>query len=267
MKYLNTYKIFESSKEKEDNSFGYTEQMLNVLKDMLLPIRDLGYNSYIQDNTENWVIRILTYLEKKTFTVNEDVLYDFDRIVYYLESENYSVFVKGVTVFNAKIEMGYDTFKNNYLNKGLSIKSFTNLYFVATKKEDSLFENVNYENILQDIEDILLPIKDLGYNNIKAKLVKDYEDFIFINVVDYDNKPLIFNEDIEYEIDRLNEYLIENKFKIKEVYFKKVESDGRIFNRGTRDMLNLSYFDFDYLKKTFMNEKLAYLSFEIKKIE
>ena len=40
-------------------------------------------------------------------------------------------------------------------------------------------ESIDYKNILEDIEDILLPIKDLGYNDIKAKLVKEYEYYIF----------------------------------------------------------------------------------------
>jgi hypothetical protein len=126
---------------------------------------------------------------------------------------------------------------------------------------------IYYDNILHDIEDILLPIRDLGYNNIKARLVKDNEYYIFINVVDYDNEPLLFNEDVEYEFYRLFEYLNRNEIEMSTVYYKKVESDGRIFNRGTRDMLNLSYFSFDYLRNFFMNEKLAYLSFELKVIK
>jgi len=138
-------------------------------------------------------------------------------------------------------------------------------------------ESIDYKNILEDIEDILLPIKDLGYNNIKAKLVKDYEYvaqylwkqnvYIFINVIDYDNEPLLFNEDVEYEFDRLFEYLVQNEIEINMVYYKKVEPDGRIFNRGTRDALNMSYFDINYLKKMLMNEKIAYLSFELKKTD
>lgn len=124
-------------------------------------------------------------------------------------------------------------------------------------------ENANYDSILQDIEDILLPIGDLGYN-IKTKLVKDYEYIIFINIVDYDNEPLLFNKDVEYEFDRLYEYLTQNELQIHTVYYKKLEPDGRIFNRGTRDMLNLSYFGFNYLKNYLMDKKLAYLSFELK---
>jgi hypothetical protein len=124
-------------------------------------------------------------------------------------------------------------------------------------------ESIDYKNILEDIEDILLPIKDLGYNNIKAKLVKDYEYYIFISIVDYDNDPLIFSEDIYYDFDRLFDYLYQNNLKLNTVYYKKVEPDGRIFNRGTRDMLNMSYFDVNYLKKMLMNEKIAYLSFEV----
>lgn len=150
-------------------------------------------------------------------------------------------------------------------------------------KKYTLFENNDYKNILEDINDILLPIKDLGYNNIKVKLIKDYNYIIFINIVDYDNEPLVFNEDIEYEFDRLFDYLEQNNLKLNKVYYKKVESDGRIFNKGTRDELNfsnplsrysffsdvnnMSYFDINYLKKEIMNKKIAYLSFEVEDLK
>lgn len=134
-------------------------------------------------------------------------------------------------------------------------------------KKYTLFENNDYKNILEDIYDILLPIKDLGYNNIKVKLIKDYNYIIFINIVDYDNEPLMFNEYIEYEFDRLFDYLEQNNLKLNKVYYKKVESDGRIFNKGTRDTLNMSYFDTNYLKKEIMNKKIAYLSFEVEDVK
>lgn len=134
-------------------------------------------------------------------------------------------------------------------------------------KKYTLFENNDYKNILEDINDILLPIKDLGYNNIKVELIKDYNYIIFINIVDYDNEPLVFNEDIEYEFDRLFDYLEQNNLKLNKVYYKKVESDGRIFNKGTRDTLNMSYFDINYLKKEIMNKKIAYLSFEVEDVK
>lgn len=128
-------------------------------------------------------------------------------------------------------------------------------------KKYTLFENNDYKNILEDINDILLPIKDLGYNNITVKLIKDYNYIIFINIVDYDNEPLIFNEYIEYEFDRLFDYLEQSNLKLNKVYYKKVESDGRIFNKGTRDALNMSYFDTNYLKKEIMNKKNSILIF------
>ena len=291
MKYLSSYKLFESWQKRddgsvywkqEDNPWDYTEQMIETLKELLLPIRDLGYKPYIQDDTENWgphfkeptelIIRIITYLDKEPLEVTEDIIYDFDRINDYLESEGFQMSVKGVTVFNANIELSYETFINKYINNGLSIKSFRNLLFVATRKENNsseklLVENIDYKNILEDIEDILLPIKDLGYNNIKTKLIKDYEYIIFINIIDYNNEPLLFNDDIFYEFDRLFEYLSQNELQIYTVYYKKVEPDGRIFNRGSRDALNLSYFGIDYFKKLIMNEKIAYLSFELKKLD
>lgn len=283
MKYL---KLFESWQKRddgsvywkqEDNPWDYTEQMIETLKELLLPIRDLGYKPYIQDDTVNSgpifkepseiIIRILTYLDKEPLEITEDIIYDFDRINDYLESEGFQMSVKGVTVFNANIELSYETFINKYLNNGLSIKSFRNLLFVAKRKDKYVLENVEYDNILQDIEDILLPIRDLGYN-IETELERGFTStYIYLSIVNYDNEPLIFSEYVVEEFDRLYEYLIQNRIQINSVYYKKVEPDGRIFNRGTRDMLNLSYFSFDYLKNFLMDEKLAYLSFELKKLD
>lgn len=283
MKYLSNYKLFESWQKRDDGSvywknepkpWDYTEQMIETLKDLLLPIRDLGYKPYIQDDTVNSgpifkepseiIIRILTYLDKEPLEITEDIIHDFDRINGYLESEGFQMSVKGVTVFNANIELSYETFINKYINNGLSIKSFRNLLFVAKKRE--INEAFTYREVIEDIKDILSPIGDLGYN-IETSLIKDYEYFIFINIINYENEPLLFNEDVVEEFDRLYEYLTQNRIQINSVYYKKVEPDGRIFNRGTRDMLNLSYFDFDYLKKFLMNGKLAYLSFELKKLD
>lgn len=128
---------------------------------------------------------------------------------------------------------------------------------------------INYDNILQDIEDILLPIGDMGYN-IKVEIIRDYKVMeyvpyhIFINVVDYGNEPLLFDDVVEDEFDRLFDYLKQNDIEINQVYYKKVEPDGRIFNRNSRDSLNISYFGINYLKKYLMNEKIAFLSFELK---
>lgn len=131
MKYL---KFFES--------WDYIEDIIETLKEMLIPIRDLGYNSYIQyipltytEELDTIRIRILTYLDAMPLDITKDIIEDFDRINYYLESEGFQMIVKGVTVFNADIELSYGRFINEYLKNTFSIKVFRNLLFVAQRKD------------------------------------------------------------------------------------------------------------------------------------
>ena len=137
MKFIKSYKIFES---QENETF----QLLDVLNDLLLPISDLGYNcSLFLPVIQHWgpfykvpskiIIRIVTYLDKNPLDVTKEIISDFDRINDYLESNGFRIEVKGVTLFNAKIELSYETFINGYLGNGLSIRSFRNLSFVANK--------------------------------------------------------------------------------------------------------------------------------------
>ena len=45
MRYIKSYKIFESEK---------VNVMLQTIKDILLPISDMGYNPSVVDNTVDW---------------------------------------------------------------------------------------------------------------------------------------------------------------------------------------------------------------------
>lgn len=266
MKHLKSYVFFESSRE---DGLDYIEQMLNELRYLLIPIRDLGYNPYIQDEwvpivrePDEIIIRILTYLDSKTLEITEDIIYDFDRINDYLESEGFQMSVKGVTVFNANIELSYETFINKYLNNGLSIKSFRNLLFIAKRKdkyvlENKLYDSFTYREIIGDMEDILAPIGDLGYD-ISAELVKDYNYYIFIKIIDYSKETLVLTEDVIIDLDRLYEFSITNGFEISKIYYKEVQPDGRIFNKGDRDVI----FGYKYFKDKLKDKRLSFLSFE-----
>jgi hypothetical protein len=120
---------------------------------------------------------------------------------------------------------------------------------------------LDYSEFIRDIEDILLPISDLDYN-IKVELVKDYVYHIFIRIIQYGDNFLNFTKNIEDELDRLYDFTEENGFKIDKVYYKKVRPDGRIFNKGEREVSNYEYF-----KKETRGSKLAFLSIELKQVK
>lgn len=130
------------------------------------------------------------------------------------------------------------------------------------------FESLTYKQILENIKDILLPISDMGYD-INARLIKDYNYHIFVNIVDYKQYstiyeigPLNFTKEIEEEFDRLYEFGIENGFKVDKIYYKYIQPDGRVFNFHSREV-SYSYDDF---KKEAIGKKLAYLSFDMKQV-
>ncbi len=131
-------------------------------------------------------------------------------------------------------------------------------------KTYNLFESLTYNQILENIEDILLSISDMGYN-IQTKLIKDYNYHIFVNIVDYQDYevgPLEFTNEVEDDFDRLCEFVTENGFKMDKIYYKKIQPDGRIFNRMEREV---SY-NYETFKDETLGNKLAYLSFELKQI-
>jgi hypothetical protein len=91
MKWIKTYKIFES---KED--------IIQTVKDILLPISDLDYSIsvtksplYHQDfNMDSLigyelVIRVVTYIDK-SLVITDDIKQDFITMKEYLESEGFS---------------------------------------------------------------------------------------------------------------------------------------------------------------------------------
>jgi hypothetical protein len=137
MRYLKTYNLFESKTDAED-----FEDLIQNIEDILLPISDMDNNPYVQENSNpnEIIIRIVIYGDK-TLEVTNEVKDEFDRLNDYLDSKGYSItLVRGVTVFDANLDLTYDEF-SKYLKNGLSIKSFRNLLFVVNNK--------NYEKALR----------------------------------------------------------------------------------------------------------------------
>lgn len=83
-----------------------------------------------------------------------------------------------------------------------------------------------YDKINQEIEDILLPISDMGYN-VTTRYVRMYADDIpheskqiEIKLVnDDDNQLLNWNDEIADEIKRLESFIKDEGLKIYEVYY------------------------------------------------
>jgi len=124
----------------------------------------------------------------------------------------------------------------------------------------SFNESLKYSDIIQEIEDHLIHLSDMGYK-IKAKLIKDYSYIIFLNILDYDDKLLSYDEITHGYFEGMVLFCEQNNFKLERIYYKKVNDDGRIFNRGDREIRS------DIFDESFIGNKLAFLSFEFKQVE
>ena len=158
MKYLKRYKIFEELpwtadgvyKHEEDSvqkrvadKIKEVEYIKETIKDILLPVSDLGYNISITDNAldsgpfykspTEFVIRVVIYTDKP-LKITDDVKDDFDRMVDYLKSlkiDNISTRYVEETTYRSRTQKvdTYESFSNIISNKS----NFTvcNLLFVT----------------------------------------------------------------------------------------------------------------------------------------
>lgn len=144
MKYLNSYKLFESTQERVVDKIREVEEIKQTIKDILLPVSDLGYDISVTDNTldsgpfykspNEFIIRVVRYGDKG-LSINEDVNYEFDRMNYYLESLGFEVSVKYI-YGSGRAEKKYNDFSKiieSMLNVGRKLM-VSNLLFVAKTK-------------------------------------------------------------------------------------------------------------------------------------
>lgn len=144
MKYLNSYKLFESTQERVVDKIIEVEEIKQTIKDILLPVSDLGYDISVTDNTldsgpfykspNEFIIRVVRYGDKG-LSINEDVNYEFDRMNYYLKSLGFEVSVKYV-YGSGRAEKKYNDFSKiieSMLNVGRKLM-VSNLLFVAKTK-------------------------------------------------------------------------------------------------------------------------------------
>jgi len=79
MRYLKTYKIFESN----------TDDVMQTVKDILLPISDMGYDISVTGDNENLVIRVVSWVDQ-SLLITDEVKEEFMRMRDYLQSEGYN---------------------------------------------------------------------------------------------------------------------------------------------------------------------------------
>jgi hypothetical protein len=124
VKHIKTYKLFES----------HTDDIIENVKDILLPINDMGYNvsvnHYILNgDTNQLIIRVVTYVDKPLL-ITDEVKEEFIRMKDYLQSEGYDSIEANYYLIDRKLLISkIDLFIN------VNVKDpIVNLIFVAKKK-------------------------------------------------------------------------------------------------------------------------------------
>ena len=116
-----------------------TDDIIGNVKDILLPINDMGYdisvNHYIiNGDTNQLIIRVVTYVDKPLL-ITDEVKEEFIRMKDYLQSEGYnSIEVNYYTRFNAVPDSPSNK-EVKELDEFINVKdTIVNLLFVVKKK-------------------------------------------------------------------------------------------------------------------------------------
>ena len=67
------------------------------------------------------------------------------------------------------------------------------------------FNESNTDELIETIKDILLPISDLGYDDISV--VNGYTQQLTIRVVSWTDEPLLITDEVKEEFTRMKDYL------------------------------------------------------------
>lgn len=122
MKHLKTYKIFESS-----------DDIKQVIKDILLPISDMSYDISVNGDDSELVIRVVSWGDEPLL-ITDEVKDEFIRMKDYLQSEGYnSIKAKFYLNDRSQDEKEFDDFIN--INSITSHLPLSNLLFVAKKTQ------------------------------------------------------------------------------------------------------------------------------------
>ena len=117
----------------------HTDDIIENVKDILLPINDMGYNVsvnhyIINGDTNQLIIRVVTYVDKPLL-ITDEVKEEFIRMKDYLESEGYnSIEANYYTRFNAVPDSPSNK-EVKELDEFINVKdTIVNLLFVVKKK-------------------------------------------------------------------------------------------------------------------------------------
>ncbi len=92
MKYLRRFKRFSETIDESLSNESNTDDVIQTIKDILLPISDMGYDiSIIEDkaNFPQFVIRVVSWGDQ-SLLITDEVKEEFMRMKDYLQSEGYN---------------------------------------------------------------------------------------------------------------------------------------------------------------------------------
>jgi hypothetical protein len=125
----------------------------------------------------------------------------------------------------------------------------------AVWKEDPSDREIG-EAAKQDLDDVLIYLKDQGYKS-EVKFFMDYHAELSILITDYQGKKIKW-DDIKDDVERAME-VVSDRFIPTEVFYKELQSDGRVFNRNQREETSWPRFldlvnskDYDGLDRKFI---------------
>jgi hypothetical protein len=117
MRYLQSKSVFEHYLKRFNES--HTDDVIQTVKDILLPISDMGYDISVVDydfesrgKYKSLIIRVVTYVDKP-LSITDEVKDEFMRMGDYLRSEGYnSIEAHYYTILNGKFVKELDEFIN-----------------------------------------------------------------------------------------------------------------------------------------------------------
>ena len=110
-----------------------TDDVIQTVKDILLPINDMGYNVSVTEYRYELAIKVVSPLDK-SLLMTDEVKEEFIRMKDYLESEGYdSIKVNFYTQNRRQNEKDINDFIDN-VKEPIFITPIVSLLFVAKKK-------------------------------------------------------------------------------------------------------------------------------------
>ena len=130
MKYL---KRFSETLDESSSNESNTDDIIQNVKDILLPINDMGYNVSVTEYRSELAIKFVSPLDK-SLLMTDEVKEEFIRMKDYLESEGYdSIKANFYTQNRRQNEKDINDFIDN-VKEPIFITPIVSLLFVAKKK-------------------------------------------------------------------------------------------------------------------------------------